>query len=66
MTGHDLRSILTTIIPRTCWTVVERDGQPELVLWRMWLGNSYGIVSLAGGWGRWDRARIAARQEAQR
>jgi hypothetical protein len=50
---------LKTIIPRTYWSVVERDGQPELVIWREWLGNAYKIVSLAGSWGRWDRQRIA-------
>ena len=50
--------ILLTIVPRTYWSVVERDGVPELVIWREWLGNSYRIVSLAGNWGRWDRNRL--------
>lgn len=55
--------ILKTIWPRTFWSVVERDGIPELVIWREWLGNSYRIVSLAGSWGRWDRHRIVAEKE---
>lgn len=50
----------TTLIPRTKYAVVERDGLPELVIWRMWLADSYDIVSLAGGWGRWDRNHRAA------
>lgn len=56
-----MTSLLKTLWPRTFWTVVERDGIPELVIWRMWLGNSYRIVSLAGQWGRWDRQRISHR-----
>ena len=54
-----------TLVPRTFWTVVERDGRPELVVWREWLGNAYDIASLAGDWGRWDRARIAAANDGQ-
>ena len=53
-----LRSMLRDPFPRTHWTVVERDGVPELVIWRQWLGSAYDIVSLAGGWGRYDRQRI--------
>lgn len=45
-----------TIIPRVMWSVVERDGEPELVIWREWLGYSYDIVSIAGTWGRFDRS----------
>lgn len=47
-----------TLVPRTYWQVVERDGIPELVIWRQWLGNAYGIASLGGQWGRFDRQRI--------
>lgn len=54
-----LKIRLKTIVPRVFWTVVERDGQPEMVIWREWLGNAYDIRSIAGGWGRWDRNRIA-------
>lgn len=53
-----LRIRLRTVIPRVFWTVVERDGQPELVIWREWLGHAYDISSVAGSWGRWDRQRI--------
>lgn len=52
-----LRS-LRQLVPHTEFAVVERDGQPELVIWRQWLWNAYDIVSLAGKWGRWDRERI--------
>ncbi len=54
-----LKLYARTIVPRIMWTVVERDGQPELVIWREWLGSTYDIHSIAGGWGRWDRTRIA-------
>lgn len=49
--------VLLTLLPRTSWEVVERDGIPELVIWRQWLGRAYDIRSIAGGWGRWDRQR---------
>jgi len=53
-----LKLYARTIVPRVMWTVVERDGQPELVIWREWFGSAYDITSLAGDWGRWDRTRI--------
>jgi hypothetical protein len=53
-----IKMTLKTMFPRTFWTVVERDGIPELVIWRQWLGHAYSIVSLGGQWGRWDRQRI--------
>lgn len=57
--------LLRTLFPRIFWTVVERDGVPELVIWREWLGSAYDIRSIAGSWGRWDRTRIArSRTEA--
>lgn len=53
-----VRMALKTLWPRTLWTITERDGIPELVIWREWLGNAYNIVSLAGSWGRFDRQRM--------
>lgn len=46
---------LRSLVPRVLWTVVERDGRAEFVIWRQWLGRAYDINSIAALPGRYDR-----------
>lgn len=50
-----LRRFVRWAFPRVVWTVVERDGHAEFVIWRQWLGRAYDINSVAALPGRYDR-----------
>lgn len=51
-------------IPRTIWTVVERDGHAEFVIWRQWRGRAYDINSVLSMPGRYDRETCFGRLDS--
>lgn len=40
------RWLLGQLIPRSHWTLYSKGGDQHLVLWKMWLGRSYGVLDL--------------------